>query len=280
MPLYKPFPNPYTCLQPSTQSRNTVASEQALALTSRQKKILDLIKNQQAAHVSQLAERLEVSEASIRTDLSVLQNQDLVRRFHGGARLVRSSAYEERLAVNRRVKARIARRALDFVEPGETIFLDSGTTVLMLAQLLVEIERLTVITNSVPIASQIGREQANAVILAGGSFNFSEQCCEGPMTEKFLDSFLAAKAFIGSDAVDVHKGLFSNGITMFSYLQKIVQNSRETILLSDSSKFTKTGAIKICDLRDIDVVISDRGLPGECQEALRSVGIRLELVQP
>jgi DeoR family fructose operon transcriptional repressor len=249
-----------------------------MALTGRQTKILDLIKNQKASHVSELAERLKVSEASIRTDLVSLQNQDLVRRFHGGARLVRPSAYEERLSLNRRIKSRIARRALDFVEPGDTIFLDSGTTVLMLAQLLVEVERLTVITNSIPIASQIGREQANAVVLAGGSFNFSEQCCEGPMTEKFLDSFLAAKAFIGSDAADVRMGLFSNGITMFSYLQKIVQNSRQTILLADSSKFSKTGAIKICDLRDINVIISDYGLAEESQRALRSMGIRLELV--
>jgi len=248
-----------------------------LALSSRQKKILDLIKNQKTAYVADLAERLGVSEASVRTDLVTLQNQDLIRRFHGGARPVRRSAYDERLTLNRRGKRRIAQRALGLVEPGDTIFLDSGTTVLMLAQLLVEFERLTIVTNSLPIAAQIGREQSNAVILAGGSFNFSEQCCEGPMTEKFLDPFFAAKAFIGCDAVDVHNGLFSDGVTMFSYLQKIIQNSRQTILLADSSKFNKTGAIKICNLRDVDVVISDSGIPDATCQAVKAMGIRLVL---
>jgi DeoR/GlpR family transcriptional regulator of sugar metabolism len=249
-----------------------------LALSGRQKKVLGLIKNEKTVYVADLAERLGVTEASIRMDLVALENQDLIRRFHGGARPVRVSAYEDRLSANRRIKRRIAQRALDFVEPGDTIFLDSGTTVLMLAQLLVELERLTIVTNSVPIAARIGREQSNAVILAGGSFNFSEQCCEGPMTEKFLDPFFAAKAFIGSDAVDVHNGLFSNGVTMFSYLQKIVHNSRETILLADSSKFGKTGAIKICSLQDIDVIISDKGIPDEARQALTAMGVRMELV--
>ena len=249
-----------------------------MALTNRQKRILELIRNQHAAQVADLAGRLGVSEASIRTDLTVLQDQDLIRRFHGGARPVRSSAYEQRLPLNRQPKRRIAQRALQFVKPGDTIFLDSGTTVLMLAQLMVKFDRLTIVTNSVPIATQIGRDQSNAVILAGGAFNHSEQCCEGPMTEKFLDHFFAAKAFVGSDAVDVRNGLFSNGVTMFSYLQKIIHNSRETILLVDSSKFDKTGAIKICDLADIDTIITDTGIPEGSRQALTALGIRLELV--
>jgi DeoR family transcriptional regulator of aga operon len=148
----------------------------------------------------------------------------------------------------------------------------------MLAQELIEFEDLTIVTNSIPIVTQIGREQSNKVILAGGAFNYSEQCCEGLMTEKFLDNFTASKAFIGADSVDAEKGLFSNGISMFGYVQKIIGNSKKTILITDSSKFSKVGAIKICDLASIDVIITDEGLSEELRKKLGSIGIQVAAV--
>jgi DeoR family fructose operon transcriptional repressor len=249
-----------------------------VALSERQKKILKLIRRERLTRVSELAQRFRITEASIRLDLGTLAELGLIRRFHGGANPVRESAYEQRLSENRQAKKRIAQRARQHVEEGDTLFLDSGTTVLLLSRLLADFERLTVVTNSIPIANQMGREQSNTVILAGGAFNFSEQCCEGPMTEKFLDNFYASKAFIGADSVDVHKGLFSNGVTMFSYVQKIIGNTRKTILLVDSSKFSKAGAIKICDLDQIQTVITDQAVPAEARETLISLGIQVEIV--
>jgi DeoR/GlpR family transcriptional regulator of sugar metabolism len=249
-----------------------------MALSARQKKILQLIQVEKKISVANLAKRLQVTEASIRLDFNALENMDYIRRFHGGARIVQPSAYDSRIATNQQTKKKIAKRAIEYIQPRETLFLDSGTTVLMLAQMLIEFDDLTVITNSVPIAQHIGREQSNSVILAGGSFNYSEQCCEGLITEQFLDNFSASKAFIGSDSIDVNKGLFSNGISMFGYVRKIIHNSKETILLADSSKFSKVGAIKICDLQSVDIIITDGSIPDPVIQELGDIGIQVDIV--
>jgi DeoR family transcriptional regulator of aga operon len=249
-----------------------------MALSARQKKILQLMQVEKKVSVADLANRLQVTEASIRLDFNALENMDYIRRFHGGARLVQPSAYDSRIATNQQTKKSIAKRAIEYIQPRETLFLDSGTTVLMLAQMLIEFDDLTVVTNSVPIAQHIGRDQSNTVILAGGSFNYSEQCCEGLITEQFLDNFSASKAFIGADSIDVHKGLFSNGISMFGYVQKIIHNSKETILLADSSKFSKVGAIKICDLQSVDIIITDGSIPDQVVRELGDMGIQAEVV--
>ncbi len=249
-----------------------------MALSTRQKKILQLLQVEKKVLVAELAKSFNLTEASIRLDLKTLEDMDYIKRFHGGARLVQPSAYDERIGANQQIKKRIARRAVEYIKPRETLFLDSGTTVLMLAQALIEFDNLTIVTNSIPIATQIGREQNNAVILAGGSFNYPEQCCEGLMTEKFLDNFSASKAFIGADSVDVHKGLFSNGISMFGYVQKIMHHSKETILLVDSSKFSKVGAIKICDLESVDIIITDESLSESTRKELTELGIQLDIV--
>ena len=249
-----------------------------MALSSRQKKILQIIQEQKKVFVAELAERFNMTEASMRLDLKTLEDIDYIKRFHGGARIVQPSNYNIRISTEQQIKRKIAAKAITYIEPRETLFLDSGTTVLMLAQALIQFDDLTIVTNSIPIATQVGREQNNSVVLAGGSFNYAEQCCEGLMTEKFLDNFSASKAFIGADSVDVHKGLFSNGISMFGYVQKIMHNSKETVLLVDSSKFSKVGAIKICDLESLDIIITDSRIPDAMHQELTDMGIQVDIV--
>jgi len=249
-----------------------------MALNDRQKKLLRIMQEEKKVSVSDLARVLAETEASIRLDLNLLERMDLVRRIHGGARLVHSSAYESQMGSSRQAKRRIARKALEYVEPKDTLFLDSGTTVLVLARELAALDDLTVVTNFLPIANQVGREQNNKVILAGGAYNYSEQFCEGLMTEKFLDNLYASKAFIGADSIDVKKGLFSNGITGFGYVQKISDNSESTILLVDSSKFGKVGTVKFCELDRIDAIVTDDGLPEGLRGAIEALGIRLTVV--
>jgi DeoR family transcriptional regulator of aga operon len=116
------------------------------------------------------------------------------------------------------------------------------------------------------------------VILAGGAYNYSEQCCEGLMTEKFLDNLSASKAFIGADSLDARKGLFSNGITGFGYVQKIIDNSRAAILLVDSSKFGTVGTVKFCEIDRIDAIITDEGIPRSAREEIEALGITLTVV--
>ncbi len=236
------------------------------------------MQEERTVYVPALASQFDVTEASIRLDLNDLENRGYIKRFHGGAKLVKPSAYEERIRVNQKVKRTIAKKALEYVSSGDTLFLDSGTTVLMLAQLLTGINQLTVVTNSIPIAQQVGREYEKEVILVGGSFNYSEQCCEGPMSEKFLNDFRASMAFIGADSADPSGGLFSNGVRMVGYVQKIIYNSERTVLLIDSSKFSTIGTIRFGDIECIDAIITDSGIPEKTRDSLLNNKVELVIV--
>jgi DeoR/GlpR family transcriptional regulator of sugar metabolism len=248
-----------------------------MTISERQKRILKVLQEERQATVADLANRFQVTEASIRLDLNHLETMDYVKRFRGGARPVRTSAYEQRMKDNLRLKRRIAQRALEYIATEDTLFLDSGTTLLLLSKLLVRFDRLTIVTNSLPIANLIGREQSNSVILAGGIFNYSEQCCEGAMIETFLDNFHASRAFIGADSVDVDKGLYSNGVSVVGYVNKIIDNSKSTILLADSSKFDKVGTIKICGLKRIDTIITDKNVPESTVGRLADLGVKVDI---
>jgi DeoR/GlpR family transcriptional regulator of sugar metabolism len=249
-----------------------------MALNERQKKILKIIQEEKKVFVFDLARDCGVTEASIRLDLKLLSSLGCIKRFHGGARSLKVSAYEERVRINQQMKKAVAKKAVDYINAGDTLFLDSGTTLLMLARMLTGIEDLTIITNSIPIANQIGREYGKNIILIGGSFNYSEQCCEGPMTEMLLDKLYASKAFIGADSIDAEKGLFSNGISMFGYVQKIIHNSKQTVLLVDSTKFSKVGTLKIGEIDCVDMIITDRGVPEKDQDIIRKIGIDIVVV--
>jgi len=239
-----------------------------MALNERQKKILKSMQEERTVYVPDLASQFGVTEASIRLDLKDLENQGHVKRFHGGAKLVKPSAYEGRIRVNQQAKKAIAKRALEYISPGDTLFLDSGTTVLMLAQMLTGINQLTIVTNSIPIAQQVGREYEKEVILVGGFFNYPEQCCEGPMSEKFLNDFRASTAFIGADSAYPFGGLFSNGVRMVGYVQKIIDNSERTILLMDFLKFRTVGRVKFSDIESLDVIVTDSGIPEKARDDL------------
>ncbi len=249
-----------------------------MALNERQKKILKSIQEERTVYVPNLASQFGVTEASIRLDLNDLENWGYIKRFHGGAKLVKPSAYEGRIKVNQQVKKMIAKKALEYVSPGDTLFLDSGTTVLMLAQLLTGVDQLTVVTNSIPIAQHVGRVYEKEVILVGGFFNYSEQCCEGPMSERFLNDFRASTAFIGADSADPSGGLYSNGVRMFGYVQKIIDNSERAVLLLDSSKFSTVGTIRFGDIGCVDVIITDSGIPEKARDSLLNGGIQLVIV--
>jgi len=248
-------------------------------LTIRQKQILEILREKKRIDVGSLAAGFSMTEASIRLDLTKLENAGYLRRFYGGARIIEPADYSARMEQNLKVKKKLAERALTYIQEGETIFLDSGTSVLMLAKMLTPIDRLTVVTNSLPVVSQVGPEHGKSVVIIGGELNYQEQCCTGPMTDAALEKIYASKAFLGADSVDVENGILSSGLDRVGYVRTVMSHAKTVLLLVDSGKFKKTGVVKIAEIEEVDVIITDTELPPDVRQALEAADVKVDLVE-
>jgi DeoR/GlpR family transcriptional regulator of sugar metabolism len=246
-------------------------------MTKRQNQILEILRENKRFSVAEISKLFNLTEASIRTDLTQLEDAGLIHRYHGGARIVAPSSFETRLNANIINKKKIVQKALQYIQAGETLYLDSGTTVLLLARELSQVGDLTVVTNSPPVVSYLGPETDKKVILVGGEWSHDDQCCFGLMTEKVLADIYVSKVFMGADSIDIETGAVFAHLRNLSYIGKAIKNSKQTILLADSSKFNRIRGMKIVDLADIHVIITDADLAPDQQEKIRNLGIKLEV---
>lgn len=215
--------------------------------------------------VSSMARRLGVSEMTIRRDLEKLESSADVRRTRGGAvvaeRTVFEFAYHERQRAQSAQKQRIAQSALELIEPGQRIILDTGTTTLHLAALLKERKSLTVITPSLAVASALQFSNGIEVVLLGGGLRRGSPDLTGPLTEHCLDLFSADWAFQGAEAVGDDGSVYNVDLQLAQVDRKMRAKAARACLLADGSKFGRTALVRNGTLADFDVVIADRALP-------------------
>jgi DeoR/GlpR family transcriptional regulator of sugar metabolism len=248
-------------------------------VTKRQAQILEMLRDRKRATVFELSRRFDVTETSIRLDLSEMEGEGLVLRYHGGARIVLSSSFETRLKERTAEKQAIAQRALAYVQEGETLYLDSGTTIMRLARALTQMDDLTIVTNSTALLGYMGSEPDKKIILVGGEYGDDGRCCTGVMTERILADIYVSKVFMGADSIDVESGAVFAHLRNLNYIEKIIRNAKQTILLAESGKFNRIRGMKIVELSDIQVIITDSGLPAEQQQKIRSLGITLDVAE-
>lgn len=246
-------------------------------MTTRQQTIAEHLRDRDGASVAELASLFGLTEASIRLDLAQMEQAGVVRRYRGGARLLPLSPFDIRLGRQREAKLAIARQALTHVQRGETLYLDSGSTVLCLAWQLTCVEDLTVITNSIPVFTYLGREPDKKVIVVGGEFSSEDQCCYGQVTERQLSSIYVSKVFMGADAIDVESGLVFSHPRHLDYIERIIRNARQTFLLADSTKFNRIQGMKIGDLSGISKIVTDSGLSPGLRDSIERRGVALEI---
>lgn len=244
-----------------------------MRLTKQQSAILEALGERKLASATDLAARLRAAEDLVREDLGVLEGSGLVHRSHDGARILIASSPANRKA--QAAKARIAHAALGCVEDGDTLFLDSGTTVTLFAEHLASRKHLTVITNSPPVLACLGPLADTKVVLIGGEYSPVDRCCVGALTERYLERIFVSKAIMGADSIDAETGGVFARVRHFGYIQAIVRNAKRTILLAESGKFNQIRGLKILDLDHIDTIVTDGGLPTTVREALGRYGVSL-----
>ncbi|WP_107923005.1 DeoR/GlpR family DNA-binding transcription regulator [Lysinibacillus parviboronicapiens] len=223
--------------------------------------------------VANIADALQVAPETIRRDLDELEEQHLLTRVHGGAvqytNVRTEPAFLRKLQMKKEAKCNIARLAAERICDGDTIAVDTGTTTVHIADYLMAVEDITVVTNSIAAAAQFNlaieeRRMTGKVILLGGTTNPRQSSVAGAMTLEWLGNMNFDKAFLSCGGImdgivydyDLDESLIS---------QKMLENSKMTILLTDSSKINSKSFYRICHLVDCSEIICDATCPEEWQ---------------
>ena len=248
----------------------------------RRARIAELVAQQRSVRVSELSNLFQVSEVTIRNDLDLLAKQGLLVRDRGGAlantQASLTIAFEQRAVLNQEEKRRIGDAAAQFVTPGDTIIIDAGTTTLEMARHLSNLSPLTVVTNALNVAVQVGTLPDAHVILVGGSLNRDTISTIGPHAERDLNDLLVNKVFLGIHAADLEAGLTDTSIEIAQIKRAMIRAGRQVILLADSSKWGRVAFAKVAPLEAVHVIVTDSGLPDDTRAACERLGIRLVVV--
>ena len=242
--------------------------------------ILDLIKENGSCRVQNLSEMFSVSEPTIRHDLEALEKDGLIIRQHGGAYLKGDSSISNILQLAPRghsdEKKRIAHKATSYVEPGDTIILDSGSTVTALAECIVQLG-VTVITNAINIAMLMSGNPNNNIILIGGELKLPTLSLTGSLGLSMFKSLHAKKLFLATGSFNIPVGLAFPSFADIEIKKTMIESADEVYLLADSSKIGKTQLATLGMLDQIDYLITDSGISKENVRKIEDLGIQVIL---
>jgi DeoR/GlpR family transcriptional regulator of sugar metabolism len=249
----------------------------------RRERIVAELRANPAVRVAALARAFGVSTETVRRDLDALSESGLVSRTYGGAAMP-AIGVEPSLAERQRElvqeREQIARRAFELLAPREVVMVDCGSTTWHFARrLAIEPLPLTVVTNSLGIATTLAANPAMRVVVCPGDFASGEGGTFGPDTLAFLRRFRADKAVFGAGGLtvdgptEVHSGA--------AWVKRVMlERARRGILLVDHSKFDQARYEIICALAELDDLVSDGSPPRALAEAIAQANVALHLAAP
>lgn len=222
--------------------------------------------------VDDLSEQFEVSSVTIRNDLDFLEKKGICYRTHGGA-LIRKNVYEdptleEKQKINKKEKERIGAKALEFIDSGDSILLDSGTTTMEIAYRLNSKKNLTVMTNALNIALKLLSFDDINVMLTGGTLRKESYSLVGPEAEASIRNYYFDKLFLGVDGLDFDVGLTTPNPREAQLNRIMVSRAHQVIAVSDSSKFGRRSFSHICSIDSIDTLITDSDISTDFENEL------------
>ena len=244
--------------------------------------ILQQLEKEEKVNVSELSRRFRVSEVTVRKDLKHLENKNFLIRSRGGA--IKQSFINTDLSIyirrkhNAKVKEAIGAAAAELISNGETILLDTGTTVMEMAKHLSKKIDITVITNSVDITLRLAEYKNIRVIMPGGILRRNSLALVGEQAAESLRIFFCDKYFLSADGIDIQKGLLTSNIEEASLAKINIKNSKKVIALIDSSKFHNSAITAIGPLSDLHTLITDKGISAGVLNDIRGLGVNVIVV--
>jgi len=250
----------------------------------RRLRIAEYIRQRESGVVSvaELSQMLAVSEMTIRRDLALLESKSILHRVHGGA-IAYQPTEGDRPFSDRSTRANPQKRiigwlAAQLVQDDDRIILDAGTTTLQVAHNLTCKNRLTVITNNIPISIGLSACPNITIVLLGGVVKHIELCTVGNMVKQALSLLSADKYFLSATSFSIGKGAMETDMAETEVKQAMLRSAEEVILVADSFKFELTSLIQVAPIYQIHKIVTDDGLPLETIHAIESQGV--EVITP
>ena len=239
------------------------------------RKIRSFLKENGVVSVDVLCEELGVSAATVRRDLAELDKRGQIRRVHGGAVNVEErldeNVFDDKTMIVPDQKNAIAQAALKLISPNDSIYLDGGSTILALARLLTDMTKLTVVTNSLRVATTLS-SAGPRMIVVGGEFRRISQTIVGAITRPMLEQLHVNTAFIGT--MGLRDGVMTTTDPAEALTKEIViSKAKNIIVLADSTKLSKDSFVRFGDLEKGMKLVTDSGISGADRDSFTKRGI-------
>ena len=249
--------------------------------TERRKVIKEMLESKPFVSLKELfAQFPGVSGMTIRRDIDFFEKQGVAIKVRGGARSMKfitttmEDKFPNRMMKNRRSKELLAKKAMDYLEPGRSIFLDSGTTMLTMSSMLTN-ERLTITTTGPNIALELLNKPNVIVNIIGGMVTRDNISVTGTLALKFLNAINIDTAFIVPSGVSASAGLSCGNFSECETKKLIVEKARLVVALIDENKLDRNLPYSFCGIEDVDVLITSTALPSELESKARSAGVKI-----
>lgn len=251
------------------------------ATDQRRVKLRELIRSQGFVSIPDLRSSLDVSESTIRRDLDYLESEGEARRTHGGVFFTGGAAslrmFEDRRSSQWEKKRQIAIEASRLIENHDTVLLDGGSTTYELARQLVG-RPLQIVTNSLPLANLFASSDQADLVLLGGYVHSRTGVSLGPYANQMLASLNVQKAVLSIAGAD-HRGYYNSNLLLVETERAMMSCADQTIVVADSSKFGKSSLAKLCELNQVQAVVTDNDLKDAWRCRITDAGVQL-LIAP
>jgi DeoR/GlpR family transcriptional regulator of sugar metabolism len=225
--------------------------------------------------INELFEEIAASQSTIRRDLTDLEQQNFIERYHGGAVCTEYAmlSYLKRMKINRTEKEEIGKKAVQLVEDGQTLIMGAGSTASILGNYLAQKKGLTIVTPSVSIARQLLSKEDFTVILTGGVLDLETHSLTGHLAELSIEQIRADIAFIGCDSISSTLDVMNVSFDIAVLKKCILRSAVQKILIADHTKFGKVHLASIGSISQLDKLVVDSGLPEDYVRRIRDMGV-------
>jgi DeoR family transcriptional regulator, aga operon transcriptional repressor len=251
----------------------------------RRDRVLETIRQQRFATVTDLSAAFGVSEVTIRSDLDALAEAGHIQRVRGGAihraTVTREASFEQAADAHAADKDRIGAAAAALVESGQTILLDAGSTTAAVARALAareDLEDVHVFTNGLRTAIELERAIPRfGVIVTGGSLRRTQHSLVNPLGTVILEQIHAHVAFVGCDGIEAEAGVTNTSVADAEIKRLMMRAARRRVVVADGSKVGEVSLVHLYGLEDVDLLITTRRAPGAALSRLDGRGLEILL---